>query len=231
MFAKDEKGTFSDYVRIKARFAFPIPTGFDDYEVVGPLMCAGVTTYAPFKTHDIKGGDKVGILGIGGLGHLALQFAAKRGCQVYALSSSSDKTDSIKKLGAHEVVDMKKDPELKSIASKLNYLLVTAGGANNWKLLLSALAPEGKLIIMGIPGTTSIPINPLDLILSQKSICGSAAGSSVVATEMLEFAALHKIVPQCEKYPISEVNEVMAKVQANKVRFRAVLCHAKNTLT
>jgi len=121
---------------------------------------------------------------------------------------------------------MKKDPELKSINSTLNYLLLTAGGANNFKLYLSALSAEGKLIIMGNPGYADIPISPIDLLLQQKYICGSAAGSSGVATDMLRFAALHKIVPQCEKYPFSEVNEVMEKVKDNKVRYRAVLCHS-----
>jgi len=226
MFALGQKGTFSDYVRIKGQFAFAIPNGFDDPEIVGPLMCAGLTTFAPFKNHNIRPGEKVGVLGIGGLGHLAVQFAAKWGCEVYALSSSADKTESIKKLGAHHVIDMKQDPELKSIASTLNYILLTAGGATNWKVFLNALAPEGKLVVMGNPGYADIPINPLSLLMQQKYICGSAAGSSGVATDMLRFAALHKIVPQCEKFPFSEINEVMAKVKDNKVRYRAVLCHS-----
>jgi len=226
MFALGNKGTFSDFVRLKGQFAFAIPNGFDDPEIVGPLMCAGLTTFAPFKNHNIKPGEKVGVLGIGGLGHLAVQFAAKWGCEVYALSSNSDKTEGIKKLGAHHVIDMKQDPELKSISSSLNYILLTASGATSWKIFINALAPAGKLIVMGSPGYGDIPINAISLLMQQKSICGSAAGSSGVANDMLRFAALHKIVPQCEKYPFSEINEVMAKVKDNKVRYRAVLCRS-----
>jgi len=168
MFALGQAGSFANYVRIRATHAFPIPDGFDDLEIVGPLMCAGLTTFAPFKNHNIRPGQKVGVLGIGGLGHLAVQFANKWGCEVYALSSSADKTESTKKLGAHHVVNMKEDPELKTIANTLDYILMTGSGGNNWKVFVNALAPDGKLIIMGNPGYADIPINPLSLLMQQK---------------------------------------------------------------
>jgi len=227
MFLHKNKGTFSDFVRIKAIFAFPIPEGFKDPEVVAPLMCAGLTTFAPFVNYSIRPGQKVAIFGIGGLGHLAVQFARAHGCQVYALSGSADKKDSILKLGAHHFVDIKKDPDLTSVANTFDYVLVTSSGAEvKWKALMNALCPNGKLVLMGNPGVADIPISAFSLIMGQKTIAGSAAGSSGVAFQMLQFAALHNITPLCEKFAFSKINEVMKKVKNNEVRFRAVLCHS-----
>jgi len=228
MFAAGHKGTFAEYVRIKAQFAFPIPDGFKDLEVVGPLMCAGVTTFAPFMNHNIRPGQKVAISGVGGLGHLAIQFARAFGCEVYALSSSADKRESILKLGAHFFVDTKKDPDLLTVTNRFDFIMATTSGPDvNWKAMMNSLAPGGNLILMGFPGFTDIGISPVSLILQQKTVCGSASGSAGAAIEMLRFAALHNITPQVEKFAFSEVNEVMNKVKNNQVRYRAVLCHSK----
>jgi len=220
------KGTFSDYVRIKAVYAVPIPDALKDLESVGPLLCAGATTYAPFKVHNIRPGQKVAVLGIGGLGHLSIKFARAAGCEVYALSSSADKADSIKAMGAHHFVDTKKDPELDTVKDKFDYIMVTAAGGDlNFNFLVRALCNGGKIILMGI-SAKEIKVSGVSLIIGQKTICGSAAGSLSSVIEMLNFCALHNILPQVEKFPFSKVNEVMAKVKNNEVRYRAVLCHS-----
>jgi len=227
MFMLGKQGTFSDYIRIKAEFAIPIPDGLKDLESCGPLLCAGVTTYAPFKVHNIRPGQKIAVYGIGGLGHLAIKFARAFGCEVYALSSSPDKADSIKQLGAHHFVDMKKDPELKSVVNTFDYIMVTgSGGDVNFKGMFNALAVNGRIIMLGFPGYADIPVSPVALITQQKGICGMASGSTGAAIEMLNFAALHNILPLVEKFPFSKVNEAITKVKQNKVRYRAVLCHS-----
>jgi len=227
MFMFKNHGTFSDYVRIKATFAFLIPDGLKDLESVGPLLCAGVTTYAPFKVHNIRPGQKVAVLGIGGLGHLSIKFGHAFGCEIYALSSSADKAESAKQCGAHHFIDMKKDPELKAVANTFDYIMLTGSGPDvNFKALFNALANNGKIIVMGFPGFADIPVSPVAIIMAQKGIVGSASGSSGAALEMLNFAALHNILPLVEKFPFSQVNEVLAKVKANQVRYRAVLCHS-----
>jgi len=220
-------GTFSDYVRIKSNFAFPIPEGFKDLEVVAPLMCAGITTFAPFINHSIRPGQTVAIFSIGGLGHLAVQFARAYGCKVYALSGSADKKESILKLGAHHFVDTKKDPDLTSVANTFDYILVTSSGSDmKWNAMMNALRPNGKVILMGVPGLADIPISPVQMILGQKSVAGSCAASSGVVMQMLQFAALHNITPVCEKFSFSKINEIVKKVKNNELRYRAVLCHS-----
>jgi len=227
MFALQEKGTFSEIIRIKAQFAFQIPDGFEDLEVVGPLMCAGTTVFSPFKVHNIRPGHKVAVAGIGGLGHLALQFARAWGCEVYALSGSANKAESIKKMGAHHFVDTKKDPNLTSVVGTFDFIIATNSGPDvNIPALMGSLTAGGKLILIGFPGFQDIPVSPVQLIMMQKTICGSAAGSTGVTSDMLKFAALHNIRPIVEKFPFSHVNAAIARVKDNNVRFRAVLCHS-----
>jgi len=228
MFVAGGKGTFSSHVRIKAAYAFRIPDAFKDkYDMVGPLMCAGVTTFAPFKAHKVKPGQKVAIFGIGGLGHLSIKFARAWGCEVTALTSSIEKKDSILQLGAHRVVDMKQDPELKNCVGAFDYVMATmSGGDVNWGALIKSLAKDGKLIVMGFSSAKpEIPVNLEAIIMGQKHVCGSASGSSGDVVEMLQFAALHNIVPQVVKFPFSQINEALKQVNDKKVNYRAVLYH------
>eukprot|EP00466_Bigelowiella_natans_P016333 jgi/Bigna1/145567/aug1.100_g20275 len=228
MYMLNNVGSFSTHCRISSQYAFKIPDSIES-EHAGPLMCAGLTTFAPFIEHDIEPGSKIGIVGIGGLGHLSIQFASKWGCEVFALSGSKHKEDSVKKLGAHHFVNTRIDGALKKLTGKLDYIMMTASGPKvDWAGMINALAPGGKLILMGINAPTPVPIPLLSLILGQRAIVGSAAGSSGVATKMLKFAAFHGIKPMVEKFPFKEINEVIKKVAAGKVMYRAVCVHEGN---
>jgi uncharacterized zinc-type alcohol dehydrogenase-like protein len=224
MFAQNY-GCFSDHLRINYRYAFKIPESLAS-EAAAPLMCAGTTVYAPFLKHQIGHGARVGVLGIGGLGHLALQFANKLGCEVYGLSNSTNKAEFCLKLGAHHFIDTSSANARSDLQGKLDYLLVTAGnGSGTWEDLLHYLAPDGKLIQIGVNPTPAL-LSPLTLLMGQKTVVGSAAGSSEVVQTMLNFAAVHQIQPIIEVFPFSKINEALDKVASGKVRFRAVLTHA-----
>jgi len=223
MFMGKEKGCFGDYVRIEAKFAFKIPEGIK-IEDAGPLMCAGATVFAPFRLHNITSGSSVGVVGIGGLGHLALQFAKAFGCEVYAFSTSADKEEECKKLGAHKFINTSDETSKKSAIGKIDYLMMTASGSGmDYKYLMQALASNGTLIILGITGVADIPVSPIDLVLNQKTIVGGAAGSRAVYLDMLQFCALHHIKPIIQTWPVSQINDAIAVVKSGKIRYRAVV--------
>jgi len=223
MFVGGAKGCFSEFVRIEEKFAFKIPEGIS-IEHAGPLMCAGITVFAPFRNHNIKAGDRVGVVGIGGLGHLALQFAKAFGCEVSAFSTTSDKEAECRQFGAHHFYNTKDEASKKSSMSKLDFLLMTAGGPDvDYKYLMSTLVPGGTLIIMGITGLADIPVSPIDVLLNQKTLCGSAAGSQAISLDVLRFCALHNIKPTIQTWPGSSINEAIEAVKSGKIRYRAVV--------
>jgi len=224
MFAKNNKGCLAEYVRINSKFVFPIPAGIDVLHA-GPLMCAGTTTFAPFREHNIKSGEKVGVVGIGGLGHLAIQFAKAFGCDVWGFSSSADKEAEVKGFGAHHFINTTDEASTKTAVNQLDFLLMTAGGSRgvSWPYLLSTLAPNGTLVIMGAASHEDIPVNPFALVMGQKRVAGSAAGSSALTADMLNFSALHKIKPVVEVFPSSKINDAFDKVKKGTIRYRAVV--------
>lgn len=184
MFMEGKMGAFAEVVRIKAEFAIPIPDGIESI-YAAPLMCAGVTTFAAYRRFNIQAGQRVGVLGIGGLGHLALQFGVKFGCEVIALSTSIDKQDYCKSINVHHFINIMNEHEIKPLFGSLDYLLVTASGDSlDYRALLGLLAPNGKLVLMGVSFKEQT-ISPAQLLVGQKSICGCAAGSTYVGDMFL----------------------------------------------
>lgn len=164
---------------------------------------------------------KVGIIGIGGLRHLALQFANAMGCEVTALSSSPSKEKEAKELGAHHFLLSKKTEELIKAANSFDLLLSSSTHGVDWELYLSILRPKGKLCLLGAL-EQELQTNIMNLVGGSKMVCGSNIGSRPGIKKMLEFAALHNIRPKIEIYPMKEVNEAIEKLKANKIRYRAV---------
>jgi len=223
MFTFGQTGAFGQQVQINERYAVPIPDGIP-LEYAGPLMCAGQTVFAPFMNHNIRPGDRVGVVGIGGLGHLALRFSSAMGCVTTAFSRSETKKEEAESFGAKSFVATGNPEEANAAKSSQDFILMTAGGADiDWQQLLAFLDVGGKIIIMGFTGMAPIPVPPMQLIAQQKTVCGSAGGSLNVVRTMLDFAALHKTFPQVEVMPIEEVNEAIEKVTKGTVRYRAVL--------
>lgn len=217
----ERHGGFADRVRCHWAWAVKLPDELD-VSKAGPLFCGGITVFNPFVQNEIKPTDKVGIVGIGGLGHLALQFADKWGCEVTAFSTSASKADEAKSLGADLVVDTRSDEELEKLAGKFDMILTTANQPLKWDLYLNALAPKGVLHVVGAV-LEPIPVVSFQLIMNQKSVSGTATGSPVVVQKMLEFCARHNIETVTEHFKMSEINEAFEHLKSGKPRYRIVL--------
>jgi uncharacterized zinc-type alcohol dehydrogenase-like protein len=214
-------GGFADRVRAHWAWTIPLPAALDA-STAGPLLCGGVTVFKPFLAYSISPTARVGILGIGGLGHMALKFANAWGCDVTAFTSSESKYDEAKSLGAHHVVSSRDVKSIKSIAGTLDLLLVTANAPLEWSALINTLAPKGRMHVAGAV-LEPIPVNAFDLIGSQREISASPTGAPVDIATMLDFAARHNIAPQVERFPMSQVNEALAHLDSGKARYRIIL--------
>jgi alcohol/geraniol dehydrogenase (NADP+) len=214
-------GGFADRVRAQWTWVRPIPDELDMAKT-GPLLCGGVTVFAPLLINDVRSIGRVGIIGIGGLGHMALQFANKWGCEVHAFTNSDGKEAEARQLGAHFVHNTKQDGMLKKLARSLDLIISTVNVSLDVSGLLDTLAPKGRLHNVGAV-LKPLEVPAFSLILGQKSVSGSPAGSPVAIDEMLEFSARHSIAPITETFPMSKVNEALEHFRAGKAHYRIVL--------
>jgi uncharacterized zinc-type alcohol dehydrogenase-like protein len=214
-------GAFATKVRCHWVWATPIPDGLDTAKA-GPLLCGGITVFNPLVQFNVSPLSKVGVIGIGGLGHMALQFLNKWGCDVTAFTSSASKADEAKQMGAHHVLDTRSDGQLKQAASSFDFIISTVNADLDWPAYLSALAPRGRLHIVGVP-PSPLPISGFTLLAAQRSVSGSPSGAPATVTKMLDFAARHGVAPVTEEFPMSHANEALAHLEAGKARYRVVL--------
>jgi alcohol/geraniol dehydrogenase (NADP+) len=214
-------GAFADRVRCHWSWAVRLPDALDASKA-GPLFCGGITVFNPIVEYNVRATDKVGVIGIGGLGHLALQFLNKWGCEVTAFTSSSAKAEEAKQMGAHIVVNSKSDGELETIAGKFDFIISTANADLNWPAFLNALAPKGRLHFVGLV-PEPVSLNTIPLIVGQRSVSGTPVGGPAATATMLEFCARHEIAPVTESFKMSEANEAFEYLEAGKARYRVVL--------
>lgn len=214
-------GGFADRVRCNWDWAIKLPEDLDPSKT-GPLFCGGITVFNPFVQLNIKPTDKVGVIGIGGLGHLAIQFADKWGCEVTAFTSDLSKTDELREMGADYIVDSRSDEAITALAGKFDMILSTVNVDLNWPLYINALAPKGRLHLVGAT-MNPIPVVSFQVIMGQKGITGTATGSPSVVAKMLEFCDRHGIETITEKFPMSRVNDAIEKLESGKARYRIVL--------
>ena len=217
----ERHGGFADRVRCDWDWAVKLPDELDASKA-GPLFCGGITVFNPLVQNNIKPTDKVGIVGIGGLGHLALQFADKWGCEVTAFSTSPDKADEAKSLGADYIADTRSDAELEKLEGKFDMIMTTANQPLNWELYFKALAPKGKFHVVGAV-LEPISVVSFNLIMGQKLVTGTATGSPIVVRDMVEFCARHGINAVTEDFKMSEINEAFEHLENGKPRYRIVL--------
>ncbi|KAJ1877583.1 hypothetical protein H4R99_005037 [Coemansia sp. RSA 1722] len=218
------QGGYADAVRVAASYALKIPERIDPVHAA-PLMCAGVTVFAPMLRKGVKKGDRVGVVGIGGLGHLAIQFANGLGAEVTAYSHSPDKREQCLKLGAKHFVDTSDKEQVEANRHKLNYLFITSNSkSNQYNEFISWMDFEGQVVLLAIP-EGHMQFKPFEFIKSEVAITGSLIGGVNVLRKTLEFAAEHGISPIIEKYPIDKVNEALQHMDAGKARYRIVLTH------
>lgn len=216
------KGGFASVVRVNRwQFAHPIPDQIAS-EHAGPLLCAGTTVFTPILRYGVKATDRVAVVGIGGLGHLAIQYLAKWGCDVTAISSTRDKEAEARQLGATHFIATKGTDQLKRAAASFDFILATVSGNLPWDDYMGALRPGGKLCLSGIP-EKSVSVIPWSLIAGEKSLVGGQPGSLYETKQLLEFTARHGIKPTIETFPMNEANAALDHTRKGKARFRAVL--------
>jgi uncharacterized zinc-type alcohol dehydrogenase-like protein len=217
----ERHGGFADLVRCQWTWATPIPEALDAGKA-GPLFCGGITVFNPIVQAGVQPTHRVGVIGIGGLGHLAVQFLGKWGCEVTAFSSSPDKAEGAKRLGAHNVINSRDEKAMKKVAGAYDFILNTTNVNLDWGLYLEALGPRGVLHTVGaVPDP--IPAPAFSLIAFQKSISGSPLGSPGLTRKMLDFCARHGIETVTEEFDLKNVNDALAHLESGKARYRIVL--------
>jgi len=214
-------GGFAQRVRCQAIWAFPLPEGIDAAKA-GPLFCAGATVFNPLLQFGVKPTDRVGVIGIGGLGHLALQFMNKWGCEVFAFTSSDSKQAEAKKFGAHQAINSRDAAQWGKLAGSLDFIISTVNVGLKWSDYLKTLAPKGRLHFVGA-ALEPLGVLPVELLGGQLSISGTPNASPATIAKMLEFCARHGVEPLTETFPMSRVNEAFEHLRSGKARYRIVL--------
>ena len=220
-------GGYADYVIAPANAIALIPEALKDADA-GPLLCAGVTTFNALRNSGARIGDTVAILGIGGLGHLAIQYAAKAGYRTIAVARGTDKGPLAKQLGAHIYIDSTaQDPakELQKLGgAQIILSTVTSAKALEW--VIDGLAPAGKFILVGAPDGPVV-INPFPLLLGRRTVAGWPSGTGMDSEDALNFSALTGVKPMIETYPLEKAEEAYARMMSGKARFRVVVTTGK----
>ncbi|KAJ1942051.1 hypothetical protein FBU59_003314 [Linderina macrospora] len=215
-------GGYADAVRVDANYVFKIPAAIDPV-YAPPLMCAGTTVFAPMLRKGVKKGDRVGVIGIGGLGHLAIQYAHALGAEVVAFSHSPTKKQQATELGASIFVDTSNKEELDAVQGTLNYLLITSNAkSNQYNDYVRWMDYEGHIITLAVP-EGEMRFTPIDFVMSEVNITGSLVGGRNIVKQTLDFAAKHNIRPIIERFPMAKVNEALEHMHQGKARYRIVL--------
>jgi uncharacterized zinc-type alcohol dehydrogenase-like protein len=191
-------------------------------EGVAPLLCAGITTYSPLRHVGVGKGHRVAVLGLGGLGHMAVKFAAAFGAEVTMLSTSPSKEADAKRLGAHHFALINDKEAMKGLQNHFDFILNTVSAEHDYGTYLNLLRTNGTMIVVGVPPTAS-PVHAFPLIMKRRSIIGSLIGGIKETQEMLDFCAEHNIVSDVEVIDIKDINEAYEKVLKGNVRYRFVI--------
>lgn len=214
-------GGFATAVRLDSRFVHPIPPALASQDAA-PLLCAGITVYAPLRRHNVTANQRVGVVGIGGLGHLAVQYAARMGCEVVAFTSTPAKAEEARQLGATQVVDSRDSNAMKALRYSLDFIISTVAVNLDWTAYLRTLGANGVLCFVGAP-SEALNIRVGHLMDVQRSVTASSIGGRALIREMLDFSARHNIRAWTETLPLDAVNTAVARLRQNDVRYRFVL--------
>lgn len=214
-------GGFAEKLRADWQWVIPLPESLDAASA-GPLLCGGITVFKPLLMSNITATSRVGVIGIGGLGHIAIKILRAMGAEVVAFSSTPNKKQSILDMGADEVVNSCDPEALKSQAGRFDLILSTVAVDLDWKPYFTALAPKGKFHTVGAV-MKPIEVGAFDLIMGDKAVTGSSTGSPGQLRSLLKLAARRDIAPHVEFFPMSKINDALDHVRAGKANFRVVL--------
>lgn len=217
-------GGYAEVMIAKANALTAVPDELTSVEGA-PLLCAGLTTFNALRKSGARAGELVAIQGIGGLGHLAIQFARHMGLKVVAIARGSAKRDLARKLGAHQYIDSSAEPP-STVLQQLGgarAVIATAASSQSMSDLVGGLAPQGKLIVAGVGGDQPMAINAVPLIFGERTVLGTLTGTSIDGEDTLAFSTLAGIRPMIETFPLAEAPQAYKRMMSNEVRFRAVL--------
>ncbi|KAG2680585.1 hypothetical protein I3760_11G104900 [Carya illinoinensis] len=216
------KGGYSNYIVVHERYCFTIP---DSYPLASaaPLLCAGITVYAPMMSHKMnQPGKSLGVIGLGGLGHMAVKFGKALGLKVTVFSTSVSKREvALSVLGADRFVVSSNLEQMAALAKSLDFIIDTASGDHPFDPYMSLLKVAGTLVLVGLP--SEVKFSPLSLLRGRITVSGSATGGTKETQEMLNFCAAHKIYPETEVIPIQYVNEALERLIKRNVKYRFVI--------
>jgi uncharacterized zinc-type alcohol dehydrogenase-like protein len=214
-------GGYSNQIVADEAFVLKIPANLS-LPGVAPLLCAGITTFSPLRHWKVGKGHKVGVLGLGGLGHMAVKLAASFGAEVTVLSTSPKKEADAFKLGAHKFTLTSDKDQVKKIANTLDFIIDTVSAPHDYPVYLGMLRTNGVLICLGVP-PAAVQIPPFNLIGNRRSIAGSLIGGLPETQEMLDYCGLHNIVADVEVIPINKINEAYERMLKGDVHYRFVI--------
>jgi uncharacterized zinc-type alcohol dehydrogenase-like protein len=215
------KGGYSDHIVVRDHFVCRVPEGMD-VERVAPLLCAGITTFSPLRQYGVGEGTKVGVVGLGGLGHMGVKLAAAMGAHVTMITTTASKGDDARSLGAHDVILSTDASQMKAASSRFDFILNTIPVAHDITPYLSLLGRSGRMVLVGaiepMPG-----FHTWNLLMMNRAVGGSAIGGMPETQAMLDFCAEKGIYPECEMIRLNEVNEAYERLLKNDVRYRFVI--------
>jgi uncharacterized zinc-type alcohol dehydrogenase-like protein len=211
-------GGYSDSIVVKEHFVLTVPKNLN-LAGVAPLLCAGITTYSPISHWGVTKGKKVGVIGLGGLGHMAVKFAHAFGAYVVVFTTSLNKKEDALKLGAHEVVVSRNSDEMSKHLSSFDFIIDTVSAEHDINAYLQLLRPDGNMILVGAPDKPHA-VSAFSLISNRRSLSGSNIGGIAETQEMLAFCGQHNITADVEIIPIQKVNEAYDRIMAGDVRYR-----------
>ncbi|KAL1748596.1 chaperonin 10-like protein [Schizophyllum fasciatum] len=218
-----DTGSLASHAVIRESFLFKIPDNLELSDAA-PMMCAGATVFEALSRYGVRSTDRIGVIGVGGLGHLAIQFAAKMGCEVVVFSGTDNKREEAMAMGATEFYAVKDVSEL-AVERKIHCLLVTGSGQINWGLYMPIMAPKGKIFPLTVEIGNFVDLPALPMNIKGLTLQGVCVAPRQVYPKMLGLAAHHGIKPVIEQFPMTEagIAQAMERVEQGKMRYRAVL--------
>ena len=215
------QGGYSSQIVTDERYVYSISSKLD-LKAVAPLLCAGITTYSPLRYAGVSNGMKIGVIGLGGLGHMGVKFAVSFGAEVTLISHTPSKQKDAQRLGAHEFLLSTDEKQMKEAESYFDVLLNTVSANHDYEKYLNLLGMNGKMLIVGLPAKDP-GVSPFALLKNRRSITGSMIGGTKETQEMLDYCAKKNIVSDVEVIPIQQINEAYKRVLKNDVRYRFVI--------
>ncbi|RYF25421.1 MAG: NAD(P)-dependent alcohol dehydrogenase, partial [Comamonadaceae bacterium] len=216
-------GGYSAQIVVRENFVLKITHGTESLAAVAPLLCAGITTYSPLRQWNAGPGKKVGIVGLGGLGHMGVKIAAAMGAHVVLFTTSADKRADALRLGAHEVVVSKNQDEMAAHANSFDLIVNTVAAPHDLDAFLALLKLDGTMTLVGAPGSPHPSPNVFSLIMKRRRLAGSLIGGIRETQEMLDFCAQHGIVADIEMIAMDAVNDAYERMLKSDVRYRFVI--------